>query len=55
MTDTALRYYSSTLSYTQTERLRKIRDMKLRFRTRISRRRAKQAMHYLLRTTRLSQ
>ncbi len=54
MSDTALRYYSSTLSYTQTERLRKIRDMKLRFRTRISRRRAKQAMHYLLHRSHLA-
>ena len=54
MSDTILRYHSSTLSYRQMERSRKIRDMKQQFKTRISRRRAKQAVQYLLHHTHLS-
>lgn len=48
MTNTTLRYYSSTLAYQKTERMRRIKDMKKQFRTRISRRRAKQAVKTIL-------
>jgi len=44
MSATTLRHYKTAFSYQATDRVRRIQEMKKRFRTRISRRRFKQGM-----------
>jgi hypothetical protein len=48
MSTTTLRHYRTTLSYTGREQERRIREFKRQFNTRISRRRAKQAIRQTL-------
>ena len=48
MSHNTIRFYNSTLAYTSTERSRRMREFRHTFRTRVSRRRAKQAMQSLL-------
>jgi len=48
MSNTTLRFYNSTLSYSANLRDRKLRGMKKRFKTRISRRRVKQVVNTML-------
>jgi hypothetical protein len=53
MGTTTLRYYSQTVSYQDHKRLNRIDEMKKRFRTRVSRRRTKQALKTTLHRLRL--
>lgn len=48
MSTTTLKYYKSTLAYQDVARERRIRDMKKRFQTRLSRRRFKQSLQRAL-------
>lgn len=54
MTATALRYYKNTFAYTSRERERKLREMRIRFRTSISRRRVKQGLREAIHRLHLS-
>lgn len=49
MSTTTLRYYSSTLAYTTRDRRIRLKEMKRRFRTKISRRKARQQLQQALR------
>lgn len=48
MSTTTLRHYKTAFSYQKTDRVRRIQEMKKRFRTRMSRRRFKQGVRSTL-------
>lgn len=48
MSSATLRHYKTTLAYTNRDRDLRIREMKQRFRTRVSRRRVKQSIRETL-------